>query len=62
MEYVQKDITVVKDTPFPKGVLMEVIKIKKAKHTVNHVLLDMCALQTLPPSLTLSVRLGGIVQ
>ena len=62
MVYVQKDISVAKDTLFLMGVLMEVIKMKKARHTVNHAQLDMSVLPWRPLLMTLSVRLGGIVQ
>ena len=62
MVYVQKAISVAKDTLFLTGVPMEVIKMKKARRTVNHAQLDMSVLPRLPLSMTLSVRLGGIVQ
>ena len=62
MVYVQKAISVVQDTLFLRGVLMGVIKMKKARRTVNHAQLDMSVLPRRPLSMTLSVHLGGIVQ
>lgn len=62
VECVQLVITAVKVTPFLSRVLMEVTKMKKEKHIVNHVLLASSALQRHPPSMTLSVHPEGIVQ